>query len=125
MKKSLLSFITILLILVLVIGSCVSCFVITPGITTKNNNIDNPNGDGREPIDYTDTFYLIDALFKNFSIFDVDYETAMLAAIRAYVEATGDKYAMFYTPEEYEDMTSENNGDLYGIGVQVIFDYDG
>ena len=125
MKKSLLSFITILLILVLVIGSCVSCFVITPGITTKNNNIDNPNGDGREPVDYTDTFYLIDALFKNFSIFDVDYETAMLAAIRAYVEATGDKYAMFYTPEEYEDMTSENNGDLYGIGVQVIFDYDG
>lgn len=125
MKKSLLSFITILLILVLVIGSCVSCFVITPGITTNNNNIDNPNGDGREPVDYTDTFYLIDALFKNFSIFDVDYETAMLAAIRAYVEATGDKYAMFYTPEEYEDMTSENNGDLYGIGVQVIFDYDG
>jgi carboxyl-terminal processing protease len=67
---------------------------------------------------------LIDALFKNFSIFDVDQETAMLAAIRAYVQATGDKYALFYTPEELEATEAENNGDLYGIGVQVIFDYD-
>ena len=47
----------------------------------------------------------------------------MLAAIRAYVDATGDKYALYYTDEELAQMQSENNGDLYGIGVQVIFDY--
>lgn len=92
--------------------------------TTENNNdIQNPDGDD-EPLDYTNTFYLVDALFKNFSIFDVDYETAMLSAIRAYVGATGDKYALFYTPEELAEMQAENSGDLYGIGVQVIFDYD-
>lgn len=124
MKKRLLSFAIVLLVLIIAVGSCVSCFVIYPQFTTnKNNDIDNP--DGREPIDYTDTFYLIDALFKNFSMFDVDYETAMLSAIRAYVGATGDRYAMYYTPDEFKEMTAENNGDLYGIGVQVIFDYDG
>ena len=89
----------------------------------QHNNIQNPENPA-ESLDYSGTFYLIDALFKNFSIFEVDYETAMLAAIRAYIEATGDKYAMYYTPEEYDAMISENNGDLYGIGVQVIFDYD-
>ena len=77
----------------------------------------------KEQIDYNDTFGLVHALFNNFSIFEINYENAMLSAIRAYVEATGDKYAMYYTQEELEEMMSENNGDLYGIGVQVIFDY--
>ena len=76
-----------------------------------------------EHIDFNNTFDLIHALFSNFSIFDVDYENAMLSAIHAYIAATGDKYAMYYTPDELETMIAENNGDLYGVGVQVIFDY--
>lgn len=129
-KKILISILALILIISLAfsISSCINVNPVVSSSTTSNrnpnNNIQNPDGTFRDPIDYTDTFYLIDALFKNFSIFDVDYETAMLAAIRAYVEATGDKYAMFYTPEELEAMQAENNGDLYGIGVQVIFDYE-
>lgn len=128
-KKILIPALALILILVLTlsISSCVFFntkeTTQTTSIRNQNNNIQNPDDPTRVPLDYTDTFYLIDALFKNFSIFEVDYETAMLAAIRAYVDATGDKYAMFYTPEEFDAMQSENNGDLYGIGVQVIFDY--
>ncbi len=131
MKKKILIPI-IAVIIVLVITFSVSSFInfspaasnSTPSNNNKNpNSIQNPGDITRPAIDYSDTFYLIDALFKNFSIFDVDYETAMLAAIRAYVEATGDKYAMYYTTEEFDAMQAENNGDLYGIGVQVIFDY--
>ncbi len=118
----------IALILILILAISVTACVLTPAITTQStttkDDIDNPDLSQGDPIDYSSTFLLVDALFKNFSIFDIDYETAMLAAIRAYVEATGDKYALFYTPEELEDMQAENNGDLYGIGVQVIFDYD-
>ena len=123
----LLSIIALILVVVVSISvsSCISSGIMNnTSSTTKNNNIEIPEGEEREPIDYTNSFLLIDALFKNYSIFDVDYETAMLAAIRAYVDATGDKYAMFYTPEEFEALTAENNGDLYGIGVQVIFDYE-
>lgn len=128
-KKILISLVALILVLILAfsVSSCIRWGNIdTTGSTNKNdNNIQNPDGTvTRDPIDYTDSFFLIDALFKNFSIFDVDYETAMLAAIRAYVEATGDKYATFYTPEEFEAMQAENSGDLYGIGVQVIFDYE-
>ena len=128
MKKNyILSIVAVLVVLIIVSSAFVSCAIIpnfSISTTNNKNNINSPDGENREPIDYTDTFFLIDALFKNFSIFDVDYETAMLAAIRAYVEATGDKYAMFYTPDELKAQQSENNGDLYGIGVQVIFDYD-
>ncbi len=135
-KKILLPIIALILILILTfsISSCIYFGKINPTTTTNKNNVSNPNNNTdiqnpdntvtRDPYDYTNTIFLVDALFKNFSMFDVDYETAMLAAIRAYVGATGDKYAMFYTPEEFAAMQEENNGDLYGIGVQVIFDYE-
>ena len=124
-NKILIAIIALLLALVLAL-SISACFKFGPvsSSTTKNNDIASPEDSDNKPIDYSNTFYLVDALFKYYSIFDIDYETAMLSAIRAYVEATGDKYAMFYTPEEFSAMQSENQGDLYGIGVQVIFDYE-
>lgn len=131
MKKKILIPVLALALLFALTFSITSCIIANTTITTtttsirnQNNNIQNPEDSNRIPYDYSGSFYLVDALFRNFSIFDVDYETAMLAAIRAYVEATGDKYAMYYTPEEFADLELENNGDLYGIGVQVIFDYD-
>lgn len=132
MKKYIfLSAISLILVLVFVISVFIGVthkpdisFTSSTTSSNLNNDIQNPGETPRDPIDYTDTFFLIDYLFRSASIFDVDYETAMLAAIRAYIQATGDQYAMFYTPEELEDLFSENNGDLYGIGVQVVFDYD-
>ena len=131
MKKKILIPILCVILLLTFAVSVSSCapllYWFTNGSTTTtkgNNDIQNPDGNYDESLDYTNTFFLVDALFKNFSIFDVDYETAMLSAIRAYVGATGDKYALYYTPEELAAMQAENNGDLYGIGVQVIFDYD-
>lgn len=126
MKKNLiLSITSIVIALVIITSACVSCIIVEPDITTTTkNNIESPDG-STASYDYRDTFYLIDALVRNYSIFDVDYEKALISAIRAYLEITGDKYAVFYTPEEYEELMSDNQGDLYGIGVQVIFDYDG
>jgi C-terminal processing protease CtpA/Prc len=119
-----LSIVSLVLALVLAI-SITACIFENPKNTSNKdqNNFLPPEGE-REPIDYTSSFLLVDAIFRSYSIFDVDYETAMLSAIRAYVEATGDKNANFYTSEEFEAMIAEDNGDLYGIGVQVIFDYD-
>lgn len=124
-NKVIVALVAIILILVIALSLTTGAFITiknahtTPTIPSTDKN----NGSGKEPVDYYDTLGLISTLFNSFSIFDVDYETAMLSAIRAYVEATGDKYAMFYTPEEFDALMSENSGDLYGIGVQVIFDY--
>lgn len=128
-NKLIISLIALTMILVLTV-SATACFFIHPNFTqnsTSNStigNIQNPDVEERDPIDYTTTLLYVDALFKAYSIFDVDYEATMLAAIRAYVDATGDKYAMYYTDEEYAALNQENNGDLYGIGVQVIFNYE-
>ena len=127
-NRIIISIVALILVLILAfsISACVyhnHIFSTQNSTSNNSNDITTPEGE-RAPIDYSDSFYAIDYLFHNLSIFDVDYETAMLAAIRAYVEATGDEYANFYTPEEFEALTSENNGDLYGIGVQVIFDYE-
>ena len=124
-NRIIIALVAIILILVVAL-SLTTCLL---GLYQASDRYQNlPNTDKNDPaqneqIDYSNTFDLIHALFSNFSIFEIDYENAMLSAIRAYVEATGDKYAMYYTQEEFEEMMSESNGDLYGIGVQVIFDY--
>ena len=98
MKKKILISILALVLLFVLTFSITSCIIANRTITTtttsirnQSNNIQNPDDPNRVPLDYSGSFYLIDALFQNFSIFDVDYETAMLAAIRAYVVATGDQ----------------------------------
>ena len=122
-NKIILQIVAILLTLILVV-SVTACILQNNSNTYGNNNIQTPDDPNREPIDYTNSMLLVDAIFNLYSIYDIDYEQAMLAAIRAYVDATGDKYAYFFTAEELEELMSENNGDFYGIGVQVIFDYD-
>lgn len=149
MKNKILLTLTALLLVLVMCFSITACFGDNPNTnisSTTNNNGALPNIPEGEPIDYTQSLLLIDALFKNYSIFkdSIDFNNAMsdangaksnavsdgknneeatLAAIRAYVAATEDMYATFYDPEELEALLSENNGDLYGIGVQVIFDY--
>ena len=128
LNLTLTSLVIAVLLLVLAITACTafdfSEQTKSTSFRNNKNDIASPEENEKTPLDYLDTFLIVDALFNNFSIFDIDYETAMLAAIRAYVEATGDKYAMFYTDEEYAVLMDENKGDFYGVGVNVIFNYD-
>ena len=41
------------------------------------------------------------------------------AALKAYVSASGDKYAKYYTDAEYAEFKAENSGRYVGIGVTV------
>lgn len=47
-------------------------------------------------------------------------EELMDAVLKAYAAATGDRYAEYFTQEEYRAMIAESNGDYEGIGVSVI-----
>ncbi len=49
-----------------------------------------------------------------------DREAMLDDVMRAYVQATGDNYAAYYTVEEYEQIKSDNEGTGVGIGVSVI-----
>ncbi len=47
-------------------------------------------------------------------------EELMEAVMKAYVNATGDRYAEFYTVEEYSALVSDRNGASVGIGISIV-----
>lgn len=65
---------------------------------------------------------VIDRLFKSATLFedDLDDEELVNAVLKAYVSATGDRYARYYTDEEYQQLLTDQRGELCGIGVTVI-----
>lgn len=65
-------------------------------------------------------FELFDTILSTYSLQDMDEEAMMAAALKAYVSATGDRYAAYYTDEEYQALMSSNAGDSEGIGINVV-----
>ncbi len=78
-------------------------------------------GDSSDELVINDsTLSLVDQLIKDYAYEGVDQEAMMDAVIKAYVAATGDIYAEYYTKEEFEALTQESQGKMEGIGVSVI-----
>ncbi len=68
-----------------------------------------------------DDVALLDAIFERYSIYDLDDEDMAVAVLNAYVEATGDKYAEYYTEEEYQSFKMSSTGDFEGVGISIIY----
>ena len=66
-----------------------------------------------------DHLALIDYIFRELAVteFDEDFEEMIL---KAYVAATGDLYAEYFTDEELEALTNDQNGEMCGIGIAVV-----
>ncbi len=50
-----------------------------------------------------------------------DEKTVTLALIDCLIYSIGDDYAVYRTPDEYDDYSTDMSGEIIGIGVQVIF----
>ncbi len=74
--------------------------------------------------DYAAKIALIDFIFENYSLYDTDGKLLLDEMLRAYVAATGDKYAAYYTEEEFLSMMTDMEGNAVGIGVTVTWDPD-
>lgn len=125
-RTSLLSF--ILSVLLIFSSLLVSCKISNEKDYTSESTTTVAPPDTNDPeesyIDYR-TFSMISTIFNIYSIDkSIDYEKATEAAIDAFIAATGDKYARYYTEEEWKQEVDDDNGSMYGIGVTVIFDYD-
>ncbi len=66
-------------------------------------------------------FQLLNTFLELYSYYSdtMDDAAMMEAAFKAYVAASGDDYARYYTEEEYLAMHEQNVGDYCGIGVTV------
>lgn len=64
----------------------------------------------------------LENVWRSFSLYadSMDAQTMLEAAFKAYVEASGDRYAVFYTEEEYRAMSEANSGQYVGIGVTFL-----
>ena len=59
-------------------------------------------------------------IFEAYSFEDLDEEEIRVQLLKAYVRATGDKYAEYYTNEEYAALSAERAGESQGIGINII-----
>ena len=69
-----------------------------------------------------DDYYELDVLrylFEQHSFEELDDRKIMTQVMKAYVEATGDRYAEYFTREEYTTLMQSYAGDSVGIGITV------
>ena len=66
-------------------------------------------------------FELFSRFLEVYSFADTDEDAMMAAALKAYISASGDRYAYYYTSEEYTELMMANAGETQGIGINIIY----
>ncbi len=67
---------------------------------------------------------IIKSIFTLYSYYDLEDEALMNGALKGLAQGTGDRYAEYYTEEEFSAMMDDSNGDMQGIGISVIHNTD-
>ena len=124
-KKTIkLASILLALLLALSLSSCGLLALVGPNINGGQNSSNDQIISGGSLPGVSDSAFpeldLIDYFFEQLSVLDLDRDKLVTAILKAYVEATGDLYAAYYTEEELKAMTANNQGELEGIGVSVV-----
>ncbi len=78
--------------------------------------------DGTE--DYGAKIGIIDSIFSEYALYDTNGDLLLDSMLKAYMAATGDRYAAYYTEEEFDEIMAENNGELVGVGITVVESVD-
>ncbi len=63
---------------------------------------------------------LLEQIFSEISFEELNDEEIRTAVLKAYVNATGDRYAEYYTLDEYAAILSDMGGESQGIGINII-----
>ncbi len=66
----------------------------------------------------------VDSIYRNYYIGELDDEALIDAAVAGYVEGTGDDYAAYYNTAAFQDFMNDLEGEMAGIGVNVIYNTD-
>lgn len=111
---------SILTVIVLVLLSVLITFQVTfVGINNKYARIlDQMEADAS----YADKLASIDAIYDRFYVGDVNDTTLTDEIIRGYLRGTGDKYANYFTPEEFQHLMSDKSGEMISIGIHAVYD---
>ena len=114
-------------VLLIVFFACLVTFMTTFVLLRSSyeaklgGDIVSSSGESESGIDFDKLLEVAAYVRANF-IGTVDYEKAMQYMLDGYMYALGDKYSVYHTAEEMQELTNESNGDLVGIGVRVMMD---
>ena len=64
----------------------------------------------------------IEELAEAYYMGDLDDKKVEEGLISGYIYGMGDRYAYYYSPDDFTTYNEENNGKMVGIGVRVIYD---
>lgn len=109
-------------VIVSVVLAVLLTFSLTTGYMKKSASSGGSAGQGTVQSSPFDEVAIIDRLFRDASVLDLDEEALLVSVLKSYVEATGDEYAQYLTAEEYAEQNKANNGEMCGIGVNVVSD---
>lgn len=87
-----------------------------------NSNTENSNN--LSDVSLYSKLATVDEVVRSTYVGEIDEDYLSDYIIRGYIAGIGDKYAYYMTSEEYVDFISEQNGELVGIGVMVIYNGD-
>lgn len=66
----------------------------------------------------------IDYIFRNYYIGELDDDTLLDMVAAGYIAGTGDDYAAYYSAEGFADFMNDMEGEMSGIGINVIYNAD-
>lgn len=67
----------------------------------------------------------LDKLVRDEYFGEIEEENLSSGILKGYMNGIGDKYSRYLTPDEYQDMLTEDNGKLVGLGITVTVDESG
>ena len=127
-NKRIISIIVISILSFLVVLEGVLCYSYYRIANTQSKNSQKIIDALQERIDSLNelnpTLNEIIRLYNGNYIYDVNDEELELKLIETYLTNTNDKYAYYYTAEEWDEYQKQLSGKSYGIGVLVIYDKD-
>lgn len=104
-----------------VITAVVIAVLATFAISTLLREADAPAAEDTSPSqEMAGEMELIDRLFRQYTVKDLDDQAVLEAVLDAYVAATGDRYAEYFNAEEAQALRDQQDGKVYGIGVSVV-----
>ena len=63
----------------------------------------------------------VDSLFRSLYVGEIDDDALMDGILAGYTAGSGDRYAAYYDAESFRTYMDSMNGDMQGIGVNVIY----
>ena len=94
------------------------------GIFQKGDQAEDSGGDDGTSLSYAEKLAQVDAFFNMFSYYDLDSEEIIDGILKGYANGTGDRYAEYYSAEEFALFKEESAGEMQGIGINIIYNAD-